>query len=170
MLIRAATDRDTPRIMEIRRIRTLWLHQRDTDQWSIGLTEDGFETRVRKSIDNGETWVVEDADSHVLGTIAVDTWANSHLWSPAELDSSLMLHRMITDPTSAGAGLGAVMLGHAVDLARQAGRPWLRLDAWTTNAALHRYYKAQGFRHVRNADHPVSQSTALFERQHGLTV
>ena len=167
MLIRRAQPDDVDRIVTLRRLRTAWLQQRDTDQWSVGLTEDGFISRVRDSIDDGDTWVIEH-DGAVVATMAADTWANADLWTADELRTALILHRMITDPEMAGRALGTQLLDHATEIARAAGRPWLRLDAWTTNKALHRYYEAQGFRHVRNADHPISRSTALFERWHGL--
>src|SRR4051794_30402000 len=64
--------------------------------------------------------------------MAADTWANADLWTADELRTALILHRMITDPAMAGRALGAQLLDHATKIARAAGRPWLRLDAWTT--------------------------------------
>jgi len=39
---------------------------------------------------------------------------------------------------------------------------WLRLDAWTTNPALHNYYRRRGFQHVRTVASRISG--ACFQR------
>ena len=55
--------------------------------------------RVRDSIDDGDTWVIE-RQGDVVATIAIDTWANADLWTADELRTALILHRMITDPAA----------------------------------------------------------------------
>jgi ribosomal protein S18 acetylase RimI-like enzyme len=52
----------------------------------------------------------------------------------------------------------------AGDRAAADGAKWLRLDAWTTNEALHAYYQRQGFQHVRTIVRPDYPSGALFQR------
>jgi hypothetical protein len=49
----------------------------------------------------------------------------------------------------AGQNLGGRFLDWAGDRACRAGAQWLRLDAWTTNERLQRYYLDQGFQYVR---------------------
>jgi hypothetical protein len=56
------------------------------------------------------------------------------------------------------------MLDWAAARARETGKSWLRLDAWKTNLALHRYYRSQGFALLRVVDLPHRQSGALFQR------
>ncbi|WP_340559487.1 hypothetical protein [Streptomyces sp. GSL17-111] len=48
-----------------------------------------------------------------------------------------------------GVNLGGRLLDWAGDRAWRAGAGWVRLDAWTSNERLHRYYLGQGFAHVR---------------------
>ncbi len=142
-----------------------WLAGLGSDQWSIGLGEDGFAARVEASIDAGQTWVATGAHGVLTGTIAVDRWTNPGLWSAAELADAMIVHRMMTPLSAAGAGIGGALLRHADRLAVEAGYRWLRLDAWTTNRALHAFYERHGFRHIRTVTGHPSRSTALFERR-----
>lgn len=165
MIIRRATGDDLPTIVELRRERAVWLADLGSDQWSAGLTEQGFQQRVQDSIRAGQTWMAVADDSRALGTIAIDQWTNPGLWSPTELADAVIVHRMITARFAAGQGIGDALLAHTDWIALDAGRRWVRLDAWTSNHGLHRYYEHAGFRHVRTVtDHP-SRSTALFERE-----
>ncbi len=45
----------------------------------------------------------------------------------------------------AGQDLGGRLLDWGGERAHRAGAQWLRLDAWTTNEALQRYYLVRGF-------------------------
>ncbi|MGH3755494.1 MAG: GNAT family N-acetyltransferase [Pseudonocardiaceae bacterium] len=165
MIIRRAVIDDLPTIVELRRERAAWLADIGSDQWSVGLTERGFRQRVQDSIQAGETWMATADDGRVVGTIAIDQWTNPGLWSQAELADAVIVHRMITRRCAAGQGIGQALLAHTDRFAIDAGRRWVRLDAWTSNHGLHRYYEHAGFRHVRTvADYP-SRSTALFERE-----
>jgi hypothetical protein len=44
------------------------------------------------------------------------------------------------------------------------GNDWVRIDVWTDNVGLHRYYQQRGFRHVRTLDLSDCPSGALFQR------
>jgi hypothetical protein len=64
----------------------------------------------------------------------------------------------------AGQGLGAELLDWAGTRATETGALWLRLDAWTTNHELQRYYLGQGFEHVRTVALSHNPSGTLFQR------
>jgi GNAT superfamily N-acetyltransferase len=160
----AATD-DLPTILRWRREAAAWLHKQGSDQWSgSGLTRDAFIDRVTDSIQAGETWIAEDDDGSPLGTIAVDSSSDPGLWSEQELKTAFVVHRMITDRSAVGRGVGTRLLDHADDLARRAGRKMLILDAWNTNRGLHAYYESQGFQHVRTITDHRTPSATLFYR------
>lgn len=163
MIIRLATDTDIPDIVRLRREAAEWLSSLGSDQWSNGIDEDEFTRRVQESIHSNETWVAVDNDQ-VLGTIAIDSHTNPGLWSSEEMQNSLIIHRMIKT-RGAPEGLGADLLHHAEHVATQNGAHWLRLDAWTTNIALHEYYRRAGFEHVRTIEGHHTQSAALFARR-----
>lgn len=169
MIIRQAAPEDVPAILELRRERREWLQEMGTDQWSVGLTDDGFVERVIQSVNDGATWVADD-DGEVLACIAIDQWTNPGLWSADEIANAVIVHRMITRRSAAGREIGSMLLAYADRVAIAAGRKWIRLDAWTTNAGLHRYYRDRGFRFVRTVPDHVSKSTALFEREAAVIV
>lgn len=168
--IRPAVPEDLKVLVAMRQERISWLAERGSDQWQVGLTVDGFADRVAASIAANQTYVAVDENHEVIGTIAVDKWTNPDLWSETELAESVIVHRMITWPRATNSGIGAVLLKHANKIALNLGCPWVRLDAWTNNTDLHAYYQRAGFRHVRTVDGHKSKSTALFERQAGVSM
>lgn len=163
MNIRQASQQDVERIMQLRNDAARWLASIGSDQWSeVSIDAAEFRRRVEQSVARGETWVATDEHDHALGTIAIDEHTNPGLWTKQEMADALVIHRMIR-AREAPSGTGRVLLDHAVELARRAGKRWLRLDAWTTNDDLHRYYESQGFRHVRTVSEHHTRSAALFE-------
>ncbi|MET9287687.1 GNAT family N-acetyltransferase [Nocardia beijingensis] len=167
--LRQATWGDLGTICRLRVQRTAWLTARGSDQWTVagrGLPIEIFARAVGRALDAGETWIAEVA-GEPAGTITVNDRADEGLWSRWELDDAVIVHYMIVDLRFAGQRVGHYMLAHAGTLARSQGRAWVRLDAWTTNADLHAYYRSAGFRLVRVAGGPLAlgPSRALFERR-----
>ncbi|MEU5725052.1 GNAT family N-acetyltransferase [Micromonospora sp. NPDC047738] len=68
----------------------------------------------------------------------------------------------------AGRNIGGALLDWAARVAASRGCRWLRLDAWRTNEALHRYYERQGFSPIRVVELAHRGSGALFQRPTGI--
>jgi GNAT superfamily N-acetyltransferase len=164
--VRLATTHDVHGIIAIRKQRTAWLADRGYDQWQTGQDLPGFASRVHRSIRQGRTWVM-DHRTGILGTVAVDDEEKSDLWSSIECAQALMIHRLLTSPAGSARGVGARLIDHVDQFAMQLKRRWLRLNAWTSNTDLHRYYVLSGFRRVHIAASRPDSSTALFERPVG---
>lgn len=164
--IRQARPADIGTICRLRLERTAWLAEKGSDQWTRrgrGLSIDRFARAVADSVAARETWIVE-VDDQSAATVTVNDRADPGLWSPAELADAVFVHYMIVDLRFAGHRVGRTLLAHAAALARARRRTWVRLDAWTTNTDLHRYYRRSGFRLARIADPGSSgPSAALFE-------
>jgi ribosomal protein S18 acetylase RimI-like enzyme len=91
--------------------------------------------------------------------------ANPDLWTENErAEPALYIHKLIVARPYAGRGLGTELLDWAGGRAADEGRTWLRLDAWTSNEPLQRYYEKQGFTHVRTVPLAHNPSGALFQR------
>ncbi|WP_280234035.1 GNAT family N-acetyltransferase [Nocardia cyriacigeorgica] len=168
VVIRPAVLGDLGTICRLRVQRTAWLSARGSDQWTVagrGLPIEIFARSVGHCMDAGETWIAEVC-GRPAGTITVNDRADQGLWNPAELSDAVIVHYMIVDLHYAGRAVGGRLLEHAADLAREYGRDWVRLDAWTTNTDLHAYYHRAGFRLARIAG-PAAEgpSRALFERR-----
>jgi GNAT superfamily N-acetyltransferase len=136
-----------------------------TDQWTsdLGIDRAEVERRVSASVAEGTTWVTCDGEV-LTGSIAIDQIADPGLWTPEERGASLILHRMMVRRDYAGQQLGRRMIAWAEQMAVAEGRGWLRLDAWDTNVALHRYYLGQGFQRVRHVANHQFPSATLFQR------
>jgi GNAT superfamily N-acetyltransferase len=164
MRVRRAEHDELPAVVHLRRQAAAWLAGRGIDQWVTDFPDTqtmlaGFQ----RAIDAGTTWLAVE-DDNVLGCITIDERTSEGLWSPDEVATALFVHRLTLDRGAAGHGLGAVLLDFAGQLAEQAGKAWVRLDAWTTNSDLHRYYEKQGFQLVRIVESHHTPSAACFER------
>jgi GNAT superfamily N-acetyltransferase len=143
----------------------VWLRAQGEEQWSSDWPDTdtmvaGFERDLRE----GSTWFATNETGEVLGCITLNRRTNPGLWSEEEESSALFVHRLTLSHAARGRGVGGELLDFAGGQAEQAGLPWLRLDAWTTNERLHRYYLGQGFRLVRIVVEHHSPSGACFER------
>jgi GNAT superfamily N-acetyltransferase len=97
--------------------------------------------------------------------VQVDSSADPEFWEEGDgPDAALYVHRMAVSRKAAGANVGAVLLDWATERAFEAGKTWLRLDAWKDNPGLHRYYEKVGFQLVRIVDLPHRRSGALYQR------
>ncbi|AYF76607.1 GNAT family N-acetyltransferase [Nocardia yunnanensis] len=165
--LRPARLADLGTITRFRLQRTSWLAARGSDQWTRtgrGLPIETFARSVARAVRAGETWIAE-IDGEPAGTITVNDRADENLWSPGELADAVIIHYMIVDLRFAGLRIGESLLAHAATLARRNHRTWVRLDAWTTNEALHTYYRRSGFHLARIAGpEATGPSRALFER------
>ncbi len=142
-----------------------WLRARGIDQWSSPWPSDDLMAEgMLRNIKAGETFIAWDAATPAA-TITVDRWANPDLWTPAEAaEPALYAHKLTVARAYAGCGLGAELLDWAGTRAADSGATWLRLDVWTTNHELQRYYLEQGFTHVRTVVLAHNPSGALFQR------
>jgi len=130
-----------------------WLSKLGTDQWQRPYPAD----RLLATIEAGEVFMLRDGEA-TAATITLSTEAEEGLWTDEELrEPSLFITKLTVARTHAGRNLGGRLLDWAGDRAYRAGAKWLRLDAWTTNRGLQRYYLGQGFEHVRT----VTEGTAV---------
>ena len=156
MIVRPATIADIDTILAWRRERSEWLARRGENQWSVPWPR----SAVSIAVEAGQTWIVAEGDDS-RASITLTAWADvDGLWKlnkradPLWYDEddpvdALYASKLMVPVEHAGNGLGGEILDWAGGRAYEAGLAWLRLEAWTTNTNLHRYYLGQGFRHVR---------------------
>lgn len=165
MLIRPAVPDEVSNVLAMRDEAAAWLATRGSDQWSAPWPDvERMTAGVRRAVDAGDVWVVQDGDD-LVATLTLDTWANPDLWTPDEAaEPARYVHRLIVRRQATTTGLGAELLDWCGDHTARAGALWLRLDAWTTNRDLQRYYLNHGFTHVRTRQLAHNPSGALFQR------
>jgi hypothetical protein len=106
-----------------------------------------------------------------VATITADA-EDSPVWpKDSRQERAVYVCRLVVSrpPEDKHKGLGAALLNWAGLRAwDQYGAQWIRVDVWTTNNALHDYYRRQGFEFYgfseELADYP---STALFQKPTG---
>jgi GNAT superfamily N-acetyltransferase len=164
VIIEPGRDRDLPAVLAMREEASRWLAERGVDQWREPWpSQEAQEARILASLRARETWMVRDTDGATAATVALDEHADPRLWDPDDRQQpALYLHRLIV--RRPWAGLGPRVLDWAARRAARLNKAWVRIDVWTHNYALHRYYLDHGFNHVRTLNLPDYPSGALFQR------
>jgi GNAT superfamily N-acetyltransferase len=149
-----------------------WLRGRGTDQWQRPWPD---QVRQRERILNdllkGKTWLVRDGET-IAATITVDDDEPLDLnerpvWPPDESRAAVVyVRRVVVSRRYASHKLGAALLDWAANWAKENRRAKLiRIDVWTTNERLHRYYEDRHFTRCRDPQGLGSYpSQALFQR------
>lgn len=163
LVIRLAERDDAEHVIALVTEAAAWLAERGSDQWQY---PSGVHDRViRKDIDRGEVWIVQDDDGHTVATATLNQRADPEFWTDSDQpDEALYVHRMAVRRSHAGQEIGSAILDWAGRRAVSDGKKLLRLDAWSNNTDLHRYYLRRGFRCVRLLHFSHRGSGALFER------
>jgi ribosomal protein S18 acetylase RimI-like enzyme len=164
---RLATMDDLQTIINLVKEAAGWLHTRGTDQWAKpwpSRTE--RDNRVRHGLATNSTWLMWDG-STAVATLTAHREGHERLWMPDERrEPSAYLHRIIVSREYAGRRVGATFIDWAASrAAAEYGARLTRIDVWTSNNALHDYYRRIGFaflRFVENYDDYPSR--ALFHR------
>ena len=166
VVIRQASEDDLEVLVQLYQATQRWLASKGTDQWAAN-TEDKTRNRLARSIERRECNIA-DIGGRTVGMITVDEYADPEFWiADDEPGRALYVHRMVVDRSASGRNVGARLLEWADGLAEASGKEWLRLDAWSTNAPLHAYYRRQGFSPVRVLNLSHRGSGALFQRTVG---
>jgi GNAT superfamily N-acetyltransferase len=156
----ALTEDDIVEVAAMWTRSAAWLLSKNLDQWQYPVKWDN----IRRTVADGTCWLVTDRDGRAIGTITVEFKADPY-WDLSDgPDNALYVHRMVVEADARGGELGSALLDWAARRARQAGKSWLRLDAWKSNPALHQYYLDRGFALVRIDDNPADPTGVCFQR------
>lgn len=163
LTIYRATPADVDAVLGLVTEATRWLAERGSDQWQY--TTERHRVAIERAVARGEVWVVSDDTNTIVGTVTLNAYADPEFWT-AEDDptDALYLHRMVVARDVSGNDIGSAMLDWASRQSVDAGKKFLRLDAWATNADLHAYYRRRGFQLVRILRFGHRGSGALFQR------
>jgi len=136
---------DVAKLLAFREEAAAWLARLGTDQWQRPYPADFLLATIKA----GTAFMVMDGET-TAATITLTPEAEPGLWTEQELsEPSRFVNKLTVARTHASQDLGGRLLDWAGDRAYRDGAKWLRLDAWTTNEPLQRYYLRQGFDHVR---------------------
>jgi GNAT superfamily N-acetyltransferase len=167
--IRRATVEDMRVIIGMIDEASAWLATKGTDQWARPWpSKIARDARVWRGINGRSTWIAEDQGEPVA-TITYKQNGNQNLWSAGERrNPAVYACRLVVSRKRAGDEIGAALIDWAGYRAFQAWKAqWIRIDVWTENTALHRYYERHGFEPVRICEFNAPGSTpsaALFQK------
>jgi GNAT superfamily N-acetyltransferase len=166
LALHRATLRDHEVIIDLIDAAAEWLRTKNTDQWAQPWpSEEDRDHRIRQDLIAGKTWIAWEGGTPAA-TITADS-AENPIW-PAEtrLDPAVYVCRLVVNRAFSGRGLGAALLDWAGFRAQQSyGARWIRVDVWTTNTALHAYYKRLGFGSRGLSEASGYPSAALFQKE-----
>jgi ribosomal protein S18 acetylase RimI-like enzyme len=162
LYLRRATHDDIDTYYRWRKETSAWLAEKyGTDQWSTPYPREKLEHWV----DRGEMWMASlEPGGEAIATITSSSEGDPELWTPEELaQPASYVSKANVVREHAGERIGEALIGWTRHIAADAGASVVRIDVWSTNTALHEYYRRIGFRHVRTV--PATNSGALFEAQ-----
>ncbi|HEY2552876.1 MAG TPA: GNAT family N-acetyltransferase [Streptosporangiaceae bacterium] len=165
--IRQATFSDLELILRFIDEASRWLHDKGTDQWAQPWPNRAErDERVRSGLVDGRTWMVDDEQGEAIATVTGRPDGNPLLWTlPEQVEPAVYVSRLIVGRAYSGRAIGDELLNWAGNRARQHyGARWIRIDVWTTNDALHDYYRKRGFEFVRQRQDVDYPSAMLFQR------
>ncbi len=158
--ISLATPADLDDVLDILNEAARWLSARGIKQWPT----DGFpRDLIAGDISRGEVYIAR-RERRAVGTFTLQ-W-NDELFWPGATEAAGYLHRIAVRRDARGLGLELIKFAERATVVT--GRKLLRLDCFSGNVALCRYYERAGF--VRRAeieidprdDSTVPESTGRF--------
>ncbi|MQY07206.1 GNAT family N-acetyltransferase [Actinomadura macrotermitis] len=163
--LRPAFAGDCGTVLRLISQASAWLQSIGSDQWQRPWpTRVQRDQRVWDALLRGETWMLCDGLAPIA-TVSATLKANEDLWGEPG-DTAIYLHRLVVDRRYGGQGLGALLLNWVGECAlHEHAAHCLRIDVWSKNTALQRYYHEQGFtrvhREIKIPDYPAG---VLLER------
>jgi GNAT superfamily N-acetyltransferase len=169
--LRLATPTDLIAIRYLIGEASAWLRTtKNTDQWKKPWpSRSARDARVLAGVENRATWIAWDGGAPV-GTITIAARPDPVVWSRLNSEcrlseNAVYAHRLVIARKYAGLELGAELIDWAgLYGERRYGARWVRVDVWRSNAALHDYYQARGFKPCGECADPHYPSGALFQK------
>lgn len=148
-MIRKGREEDIPAVAEI--------YSRILEREAGGQGRTGWQKGVyptadtaREAVEQGDLYVLEEngavAAAGRINGEQVDVYADCPWQYPAPAEQVLVLHTLVVDPQAAGAGHGTRLVRFYEQLAREVGRPYLRIDTNERNTPARTLYRSLGYR------------------------
>lgn len=148
-MIRKAREEDIPQVAEI--------YGRILENEAAGRVSTGWQPGVyptartaREALAQDELYVMEESGSVAaaarINRAQVDVYAQCPWQYEAPAEQVMVLHTLVVDPRTAGAGYGTRFVDFYERLARESGCPFLRMDTNERNTPARSLYRRLGYR------------------------
>jgi len=155
LTIRPGGPDDVPTVLTLMDDAAQWLVSLGrTEQWGTEpqSTSPRRIAQIGEFARGGGLWLAE-SEGRAVGSMSV---GDASPYAPPVDEPELCVRLLVTDRASKGTGVGAALLEHARELARQRGVRLLRVDCFAGgDGALVRYYERQGFTRAETFTVPV---------------
>jgi len=155
LYVRTATLEDLDTLIDWRRKTAKIINEKyGTDQWNYDYPKHILENWIN----HGETLMFyENLDHAPVATLTLSTQGSDELWGKEELAQPAMyLSKLNVNPELKIPGLGERLIKWSLNKTAEAGIPIVRIDVWTTNKRLRKYYEDYGFQYIRTEPDTVS--------------
>ncbi|MDG4801769.1 GNAT family N-acetyltransferase [Micromonospora sp. WMMD980] len=143
--IRPGGPADAPIVLRLFDSAIAWLTERGRpDQWGTGpASTDPRRIGQADGYAHGDGLWFAEVDGAAVGALVVGAATE---YVPPATEPELYVNLLVTDRAYAGRGIGARLLAHAAELARERGLGLLRVDCFRSpDRALVRFYEGCGY-------------------------
>lgn len=123
------------------------------------IVKDIRERNQYKILVNGETGIVFSV-----------AYSDKIIWRERDQGQSIYLHRIVVNPDFKGQKLFGKILDWSIEHAREKGLTSIRMDTWSSNPAIVKYYLSFGFRFIENYVTPDTDALPVHNRNLGLSL
>jgi GNAT superfamily N-acetyltransferase len=155
-MIRVAGDQDAAAMVEIERAAGRMFAAVGMD--FVAEDDPGSPEELMEYVHDGRAWVIDGPDGGPVAYLIAE-------W----VDGNVHVEQVSVDPAFAGRKLGAALVDHVADWAREHGSPALTLTTYVEVAWNGPYYERLGFRPLKDAElTPGLVAIRIKEAEHGL--
>lgn len=160
IILETAPPEELPVVMGILDECAAWLHSKGIAQWALPQPPHEWE-KMKRQIEMGHISLARlETDRQVVGTLRIE-WEDS-LWSDDA--QAGYVHSLAIRNDFRGHRIGEKLLDWAQGQIAARGWKYIRLDCWTENTVLRRYYEGLGFRHCGDVEYR-GWTGALYEKE-----
>lgn len=105
-----------------------------------------------------------------MGIVFSVCYTDKIIWRERDQGDSVYLHRVVVNPDFKGKRLFGIILDWTVQLAKQKGLAYVRMDTWAANPTIINYYLSFGFTFVENFKTPDSLELPVHDRDLNLAL
>lgn len=138
IVISQSTLEDLPTIFEFY-AHAVALQKRVSDQHWQGFDQDRVKAEVE---DNRQYKILVNGQ---IACVFLVSFNDPEIWGERDKTPSIYLHRIVTHPNFRGYGFVKHITNWALELSRNSGLQFVRMDTWANNEKLVSYYKGFGF-------------------------
>ena len=103
---------------------------------------------IAQAINAQQCWIYQTPQKDIIASVVLNEWQDSQ-WSQINWhtlsDQAWIIHAFVIHPNQQGQGLGTSILQMIEKKAIQRRYSGIRLDAFTGNLRVHRFYQNQGY-------------------------